>query len=94
MPKIKPTQSEERNRITRACIACNQERYDISNASLANHLGVSLQTLTKRKANPETFTLQELQIVAKYLKFTPIQAASIVLGRDLTAKEIKDFILL
>lgn len=94
MSKIKPTQFEERQRITRACIACNQERYDISNASLAKCLGVSPQTLTKRKANPETFTLQELQFVAKLLKFTPVQAASIVLGRDLTAKEIKDFILL
>ena len=94
MPKIKPTQFEERQRITRACIACNQERYDISNASLAKYLGFSLQTLAKRKANPGTFTIEELQHVAKFLKFTPVQAASIALGRDLTAKEIKDFILL
>ena len=27
-------------------------------------------------------------------QFTPVQAASIALGRDITAKEVKDFILL
>ena len=94
MPKIKPYAFEERNRIVRSCIAANQERYAITNENLAKLLGVTPQTIRNRKKKPETFTLWELHALSRTLKFTPIQAASIVLGRDLTAKEVKDFILM
>ena len=38
--------------------------------------------------------LDEMQKIATVLKFTPLQAASVLLGRELTSKEIKEFILL
>lgn len=93
MPKLKPSPQEERNRIVRSCIAANQERYAISDEFLAEHLAMSLATFKKRKSHPGAFTLDELQYLSKYLKFTPIQAASIVLGRDITSKEVKEFIM-
>lgn len=93
MPKLKPTEQEERARIVRACIAGNQERYGIDDEGLAHYLGVVPGTVRNKKKKPETFTLRELQAVGKALKFSPIQAASIVLGRDLTKSEIKDFII-
>lgn len=93
MPKLKPSPQEERNRIVRACIASGQERQAISDEFLAEHLAMSLATFKKRKAHPDAFTLAELQILSKHLKFTPIQAASIVLGRDITSKEVKEFIM-
>lgn len=93
MPKLKPSPQEERNRIVRSCITANQERYAITDKFLAEHLVMSITTLRKRKLHPETFTLEELQYLSKYLKFTPIQAASIVLGRDITSKEVKEFIM-
>lgn len=93
MPKLKPSPQEERNRIVRACIASGQERYAITDEFLAEHLAISIATFRKRKSHPETFTLRELQYLSKYLKFTPIQAASIALGRDITSKEVKEFIM-
>ena len=93
MPKVKPSIFEERKRIVRSCIAANMERYGITDEYIAKSLNVTMVTYRKRKENPNSFTLQELQTLSRVLKFTPIQAASIVLGRDLTAKEFRDFIL-
>lgn len=94
MPKLKPSPLEETYRILRAHIAGNQERYAITDEFLASRLGISVSTFKKRKTHPGTFTLNELHLIAKHLKFTPVQAASIALGRDITAKEVKDFILM
>lgn len=94
MPKLKPSPQEERNRIVRACIAANQERYNITDEFLAEHLGMTALTFRKKKKRPETFDLMDIQNLSKYLKFTPVQAASIALGREITSKEVKDFILL
>ena len=95
MPKLKPSEKEERDRITRSVIRCNQERYGIMDEHVAKSLGLHINTYREKLNNePERIRLDELQIMAKKLKFTPIQAASIVLGRDLTAKEMKDFILM
>ena len=94
MPKLKPSPQEDRNRIIRAIIAGNQERYAISDEFLAEHLNMSLMTFKKKKARPVNFDLMDIHVLSKHLKFTPVQAASIALGRDITAKEVKDFILM
>lgn len=94
MPKLKPSDQEEANRIIRACIANNMERQALEDEELAKRLGVTKQTVQNKRRRPATFTAKELQRLSKILKFTPIQAASIVLGRDLTMREIKDFILM
>ena len=75
MPRIKPSPEEDRNRIIRAIIVGNQERYAISDESIAKYLHMSLATFKKKKVRP-------------------VQAASIALGRNITAKEVKDFILM
>ena len=94
MPKIKPTEQEEANRIVRACISGNMERYMVSEDLMAAKLGVTKRTIQNRRNQPGSFELKDIQRLAKILKFTPIQAASMVLGRDLTNKEIKEFILM
>lgn len=94
MPKLKPSEQEEANRIVRACISSNMERQALKDEDMAGRLGVTRLTVQNKRKRPETFSLQEVQRLSKILKFTPIQAASIVLGRDLTTKEIKDFILM
>ena len=93
MPKLKPNIQEERNRIVRACIAGNKERLAID-AALAIKVGVTKKTIQNKYHRPETYSLDEMQKIATVLKFTPIQAASVLLGRELTSKEIKEFILL
>lgn len=85
---------KKRRQITRACIIANQERYGYFDEQLAKLLCISIQTFRKRKKDPDYFTLVELQSLVRTLKFTPIQAASLVLGCDITAKETKDFILM
>lgn len=72
MPKLKPTPLEDRNRIIRAIIAGNQERYAISDEFLAEHLSMSLTTFRKKKARPVNFDLMDVHTLAKHLKFTPV----------------------
>lgn len=94
MPRLKPSPEEDRNRIVRAIIVGNQERYAISDESVAKYLHMSLATFRKKKAHPVNFDLIDIHALSRYLKFTPVQAASIALGRNITAKEVKDFILM
>lgn len=94
MPRLKVSDREERNRVIRAILAGNRERYGVDIDTLATYMGVSNRTVYTRLELPETMLIKEVQGANQVLRFTPIQAASIVLGRNLTAKEIKDFILL
>ena len=92
--QLKPSMQEERNRIVRACIAGNKERLAIDDAALAIKVGETKKTIQNKYHRPETYSLDEMQKIATALKFTPLQAASVLLGRELTSKEIKEFILL
>lgn len=94
MPKLRPSDKEASRRVVRACISSNMDFYSISEESVAVKLGVTKRTVQNKRSNPETLTLEELWNLGKALKLTPIQAASIVMGRPLTSKEIKEFILL
>lgn len=94
MPKLKPNLTEEASRVVRSCISSNMELYAISEETLAVKTGVTKRTVQNRRKKPEDYTLGELWTVAKALRLTPIQAASIVLGRPLTNKEIKEFIIM
>ncbi len=94
MPRLKPSEREERKRIVRAVISGNKERYGVDDVALAAQSGVTDRTLRSRRDDPGMYRLEELWALARELRFTPTQAVSIVLGRDLTAKEIKDFILM
>ncbi len=94
MPKLKPNPIEESSRVVRACVSNNMNLYGISEDVLATKLGVTKRTVQNRRDRPENYTLEELWSLSKALKLPPIQAASVVLGRPLTNKEIKEFILL
>ena len=94
MPRVKPFDCEEKKQIVKSCIVANQARYGYTDEQLAKYLGISITTMRKRLNDPDTFTLQELHRLNRALKFTPIQAATIILERDITKKEVKDFILM
>ena len=49
MPRLKPSDQEERNRIVRACIAGNQERQGIDDIGLAKYLGVVPNTVRNKR---------------------------------------------
>jgi hypothetical protein len=94
MPKLKPSEKEASRRVVRACISNNMSLYATDDSFVALKLGVTTQTVRNKRAKPETLTLGELWDMSKTLKLTPIQAASIALGRPLTSKEVKEFIML
>lgn len=94
MPRLQPSQTEESRRTVRACMSSNMDLYNVSEDLLAAKMGVTKRTVQNRRDRPENYTLEELWAVAKTLKWTPVQAASVVLGRPLTSKEIKEFILM
>lgn len=94
MPKLQPTEREQSYRVVRACITGNQQLYAVDDEHLSVRMRRTVKTVQNRKDNPGNFTLDELQAVAKVLKLTPLQCASIVMGRTLTSKEVKEFLML
>lgn len=94
MPKLKPSPNEEAKRVVCACIDSNMALYNVDEDMLAARMRVTKKTVQNRRKKPENFTLEQLQAIAKALKWTPVQAASVVLGRPLTSKELKEFILM
>lgn len=94
MPKLAPNDKEVAGRVFRACISANREMYDIGESVMAAKAGIAVRTFRGKCENPETFTMKEVWSLSKVLKLTPVQAASILLGRPLTSREIKEFILL
>lgn len=94
MARLKVSDEEKKNRIVRAAISGGQEREGYTDADMAKCLGVSVATYRAKKQAPGKFTLDDLQTIGRLLRFTPFQWAAIGMGRELTAKEIKDFILL
>lgn len=94
MPKISPNEKEQCRRVVKACISSNMDLYHIDENEIALKLGFTTRTLRNKRECPDTFTVAELWKLSRLLKFTPIQNASIIAGKALTSKEIKDFILL
>jgi transcriptional regulator with XRE-family HTH domain len=94
MPKVRPNPTEEASRVVRACVSGNMALHNISEEQLAVKMGVTKRTIQNWRNDPKNIPVEKLWILAKTLKWTPIQAASVILGRPLTSKEIKEFILM
>lgn len=94
MPKLAPTGKEIAERTVKACISNNTDLYGLSDDVIATKLGLTPRAYKERRKDPGKFTLPELWALSKALKLTPVQAAGIALGRPLTSKEVKDFILM
>lgn len=94
MPKLRPSDAENARRVVRAQISAGKELNGVESDELAAAAGFTTRTLNNKMEHPETFSLGELQRIAQRLRWTPVQAASVIMGRPLTAKEVKDFILM
>lgn len=95
MPPLKTDPKEEKRRIARQHIRSSMERYGVKEDYLAVKACMATRTFRgKLKNEPEDFTLGQLWAMSQTLKLTPIQAASIVLGRDITSKEVKEFLMM
>lgn len=78
MPRIQPSESELQNRRTRAAISHNMEELGITEEDLAKRLGCTIRTIQNKRRKPETITLPELRILAKYLKMTSEQVVELI----------------
>lgn len=94
MPKVRANPTEEASRVVRACVSGNMALHNISEEQLAVKMGVTKRTVQNWRNDPKNIPVEKLWILAKTLKWTPIQAASVILGRPLTSKEVKEFILM
>ena len=64
MPKLKPSQTEEQNRILMSNINGCMTRYGVGHNELAYSIRISPATLYLRLKKPEKFTLSELRLMA------------------------------
>ena len=68
MPKLKESEAERKNMITRAYIAKNMELYGFTDEEVATRLMCTRRTFQNKKKRPETFTLKELRKLCAVLK--------------------------
>lgn len=87
MAKLPPSEAQQRAKLVRAIICANQERYDVTNKQLAKLLNVEEITISRKKNRIGGFDLNEIQIISQVLHFSPMQAASLALGREVKINE-------
>ncbi len=80
MPKLKPTESEQLDRSTRAVIASAQIEKDIRDEEIARALGKTKRTWSNKKDNPGTFTLTEIRTLIKTLRLDSQEILKLVGG--------------
>lgn len=70
MPKLKETQEQLKDNITRAYIAKNMALYNLTDEEVAIKLRCTKRTFQNKKKRPETFTLGELRRLCSVLKLS------------------------
>jgi len=78
MPKLKESEVEQKNRITRAYIVKNMELYSLSDEEVALKLHIVKRTFQNKKKRPGTFTLDELRRLCYVLKFDDQEKAMLL----------------
>lgn len=70
MPKLKKSEEEQKNVLTRAYIAKNMTLYNLSDEQVAIKLRCTKRTFQNKKKRPETFTLGELRKLCIVIKLS------------------------
>lgn len=70
MPKIKESEEQQKNNITRAYIAKNMALYNLTDEEIAIKLRCTKRTFQNKKKRPETFTLGELRKLCTVIKLS------------------------
>lgn len=86
------SKTEKREGIAKGYIAGAMARYGYTDEDMQKLLGISGKTWLKCTRNPSLFSVGEMWILIETLHFTPPQAASLALGRDLTAADFKNYL--
>jgi hypothetical protein len=78
LPKLKETEEQQMDNLTRAYLAYYQELYSLSDEEVAIKMHCTRQTYQNKKRRPDTFTLKELRKLCKVLKLTDEAKTSIM----------------
>ncbi len=78
MPKLKESEKEQKDKLTRAYIAKNMELYNLSDEQVATKLCCTKRTFQNKKKRPETFTLGELRKLCIVIKLSTEEKALIL----------------
>ncbi len=78
MPKLKESEEQQKDRLTRAYIAKNMELYGLSDEQIAAKLMCTKRTFQNKKKRPGTFTLGELRRLCTAIKISDEEKALIV----------------
>lgn len=70
MPRLRPTQTEQRSRCVRATISRNMDMYGLTEEQIAAKIHTTKRTIQNKRKRPETFTLEELWTLSDVLRFT------------------------
>lgn len=74
MPKVKPlTENQRRDRDFQEQLVGKMKSHRITYAKLADALGCSVNSLYRRRDNPETLTLREIRILTQIFPDLQIQ---------------------
>lgn len=68
MPRLRETEEQRKDRLTRAYIAKNMELYNLTDEQVAIRLRCTKRTFQNKKKRPETFTLGELRKLCAAIK--------------------------
>ena len=88
------SRTEKREGIAKGYIAGQMARYGYSDKDMQNSLSISDKTWAKYKNSPSTMPVSILWAVIDMLHLTPPQAASLALGKDLTAEDFRNYMCL
>lgn len=69
MPKVKPSELEQKRCDVRACITGKMMKHAVSNEQAAKRARFTERTFRNRMHRPEKFTLEELWALGVILKF-------------------------
>lgn len=70
MPKLRISDTQQKDILTRAFIAKNMELYNMNDDQIALKLNCTKRTFQNKKKRPETFTLRELRKLSALIKLT------------------------
>ncbi len=78
MPKLKESEEEQKNNITRAYIAKNMALYNLTDEQVALKIRCAKRTFQNKKKRPETFTLGEIRKLCTVIKLNAEEKSLII----------------
>lgn len=78
MPRLKESEEEQKNSMTRAYIAKNMALYNITDDQVATKLRCTKRTFQNKKKRPETFTLGEIRKLCIVIKLSAEEKALLI----------------